>query len=87
MGAAQGGIWRSTDSGASWKAVGDGLPSLAIKVIRFAPSDPSIVYAGSGEPHSKTSIWGMGVFRSTDGGATWGALPASGKEWDFRSSP
>ncbi len=84
MGAAQGGIWRSTDSGASWKAVGDGLPSLAIKVIRFAPSDPSIVYAGSGEPHSKTSIWGMGVFRSTDGGATWGALPASGKEWDFR---
>lgn len=84
LGAAQGGIWRSTDSGKSWKPVGDGLPSQAVKVIRFAPSDPSIVYAGSGEPHSKTSIWGMGVFRSTDGGRTWSDLPASGKGWDFR---
>ena len=64
MGAAQGGIWRSTDSGKSWKPVGDNLPSQAVKVIRFAPSDPSIVYAGSGEPHSKTSFWGMGVFLS-----------------------
>lgn len=84
MGAAQGGIWRSTDDGTTWAPVGDGLPSQAIKVIRFAPSAPSVVYAGSGEPHSKTSIWGMGVFKSTDGGRSWSALPATGPAWDFR---
>jgi photosystem II stability/assembly factor-like uncharacterized protein len=84
MGAAQGGIWRSTDDGTTWDPVGDNLPSQAIKVIRFAPSAPSVVYAGSGEPHSKTSIWGMGVFKSTDGGRNWTALPALGPSWDFR---
>jgi WD40 repeat protein len=84
LGAASGGIWRSTNTGTTWASVGDNLPSLAIKVIRFAPSAPSIVYAGSGEPHSKTSIWGMGVFKSTDGGITWTALPVSGPTWDFR---
>lgn len=84
LGAAQGGIWRSTDAGNSFVPVSDNLPSLAIKVIRFAPSDPSIVYAGSGEPHSKTSIFGMGVFKSTDAGATWTALPDHGPGWDFR---
>ena len=84
VGAAQGGIWRSEDGGAHFSAVADGMPSLAIKVIRFAPSNPDVVYAGSGEPHSKTSLFGMGVFRSTDGGRNWQALPPSGSGWDFR---
>ncbi len=84
LGAASGGIWRSTDTGTTWTPVADNLPSQAIKVIRFAPGDPSVVYAGSGEPHSKTSIWGMGIFRSGDGGLTWSALPVNGPGWDFR---
>jgi len=84
LGAAQGGIWRSTNGGRNFAPVGDELPSLAIKVIRFAPSNPDIVYAGSGEPHSKTSIFGMGVYRSTDGGETWTVLPSHGSGWDFR---
>lgn len=84
IGAAQGGIWRSEDGCQTFAPVGDNLPSQAIKVIRFAPSCPSVVYAGSGEPHSKMSIFGMGVFRSQDGGRTWSALPPSGYGWDFR---
>ena len=84
LGAAQGGIWRSEDGGAHFAAVADGMPSLAIKVIRFAPSNPDVVYAGSGEPHSKTSLFGMGVFKSTDGGRNWQALPPAGSGWDFR---
>jgi photosystem II stability/assembly factor-like uncharacterized protein len=84
VGAAQGGIWRSEDGGAHFVSVADDMPSQAVKVIRFAPSAPGVVYAGSGEPHSKTSIFGMGVFKSLDGGRTWDALPVSGAGWDFR---
>ena len=84
LGAASGGIWLSGDGGEHFRAVAEEMPSLAIKVIRFAPSDSSIVYAGSGEPHSKTSIWGMGVFKSLDGGRTWDALPSKGDGWSFQ---
>jgi len=84
VGTAQGGIWRSTDGGRHYLPVADSMPSLAIKVIRFCLSDPDIVYAGSGEPHSKTSIFGMGVYKSTDAGLTWAALPDHGGGWDFR---
>jgi photosystem II stability/assembly factor-like uncharacterized protein len=84
LGTAQGGIWRSNNGGQHFVSVADNLPSLAIKVIRFAPSNPAIVYAGSGEPHSKTSIFGMGVFKSEDAGLTWSALPDHGPGWDFR---
>ncbi|MEW6363504.1 MAG: hypothetical protein AB1714_02570 [Acidobacteriota bacterium] len=84
LGTAQGGIWRSIDAGRHWVAVAENMPSLAIKVIRFSQSNPDIVYAGTGEPHSKTSIFGMGVFKSADGGQTWRTLPDHGKGWDFR---
>ena len=84
LGAAQGGIWRSTNAGGSFTSVADNAPSLAIKVIRFASSNANTVYAGTGEPHGSTSIYGQGVLKSTDGGVTWQALPASGSGWDFR---
>jgi Divergent InlB B-repeat domain/Immune inhibitor A peptidase M6 len=83
LGAAQGGIWKSTDRASTFHSVGDGLPSLAINVLRFAPSNSSVVYAGSGEPNSSTSIYGAGVFKSTDAGDTWQALPTSGADWSF----
>jgi photosystem II stability/assembly factor-like uncharacterized protein len=82
-GAAQGGIWRSTDGGASYTSVSDNMPTLAIKAIRFATSNPNIVYAGTGEPHASTSIYGRGVLKSTDGGLTWTQLPISGATWNF----
>ena len=84
IGAAQGGIWKTTNGGASFSAVSENMPSLAIKVIRYAPSNLSIVYAGSGEPHGSTSIYGQGVFKSTNGGDSWSALPPNGTGWDFR---
>ncbi len=85
-GSAQGGIWRSTDGGASYTSVSDNMPTLAIKAIRFATSDPNIVYAGTGEPHASTSIYGRGVLKSTNGGQTWTQLPISGAGWDFEFS-
>lgn len=83
IGAAQGGIWKSTNYGQSFYPVSEHLPSLAIKVIRFAPSNPNIMYAGTGEPHSSTSIYGQGVLKSTDGGETWVHLPSQGTGWNF----
>ena len=69
VGAAVGGIWRSTDGGASFSPVTDAQIDLAVGSIAFAPSDPSIVYAGMGDKGS--TYLGTGVLKSIDGGQTW----------------
>ena len=75
MGAVGGGIWRSTDYGLVWKNISDGkLPgsSASIGAIAVAPSNPKIIYAGTGESDIRGDvITGDGVFKSTDGGKTW----------------
>jgi len=78
---AQGGVWKSIDAGATFTPLTDHLPSLAMGSIALAPSDPDIIYIGTGEAHSSIdSYYGAGVFKSTDGGTSWsatGALAAS----------
>jgi len=79
IGGAQGGIWRSTDAGQSWTAVGDQNPSLAMGSIAFAPSACSTspasctVYAGTGEQAALVFdvYYGAGVLKSSDHGQTW----------------
>jgi hypothetical protein len=73
IGGAMGGIWRSTDAGTTWTAVGDQDSSLAMGSIAFAPSNPSIVYAGTGEQASIgfDIYYGAGVLKSADHGLTW----------------
>jgi photosystem II stability/assembly factor-like uncharacterized protein len=68
-GSATGGIWRSTDGGANFVPVSDDQADLAVGWIAFAPSNPSVVYAGMGDMDS--SYLGSGVLKSTDGGQTW----------------
>jgi uncharacterized repeat protein (TIGR02543 family) len=60
-----GGVFRSTDSGATWTAVNTGLTSQDIRSLAINPAAPATLYAG---------IWGGGVFRSTDSGTSWTAL-------------
>lgn len=75
VGGAQGGIWKSTDGGASWVPLGDTQCSLAVGSITVDPVNPNIVYVGTGEQNfSLDSYYGCGILRTTDGGATWTTL-------------
>jgi hypothetical protein len=78
--AASGGVWKTTNGGTSWSPLTDNQATLFMGAIAVAPSNPSVVYAGTGEANlgpSKLSIfrdniyYGRGVLKSTDAGATW----------------
>ena len=78
IGGAQGGIWESTDSGGTWTPRTDDQASLAMGAITFAPGNPSVVYAGTGEPYfSGDSYAGGGLLVSRDNGTTWQMLNSS----------
>jgi len=69
---AQGGVWKSTDGGFEWKPLFDRQPVASIGSVAVAPSDPNVVYVGSGEANIRGNvIAGQGIFVSTDAGATW----------------
>ncbi len=72
MGSVGGGVWKTTNAGAAWAPVFDGEPVASIGALAVAPSDPKVVYAGSGEADMRSDIQhGNGMYRSRDGGATW----------------
>ena len=74
MGSTGGGVWKTTDGGTSWKNVSDGyFTSGTIGAIAVAPSDPNVIYVGTGEHcvRIETFASGDGMYKSTDGGRTW----------------
>lgn len=72
VGTASGGIWKTTDGGASFAPIFDGQPVASIGDLALAPSNPEVIYAGTGEGNVRNSVsFGNGVYRSLDGGATW----------------
>jgi photosystem II stability/assembly factor-like uncharacterized protein len=78
VGTPNGGIFKSTNGGASWAAVFDNQTCLTISSIAFDPSNPNIVYAGTGDNAlGGRSYLGNGVFKSTDAGTTWAYLGLS----------
>lgn len=67
VGTAQGGIYRSLDGGSTWRAIFDSAASLAVGALAICPSDPTTVFAGTGEPNfSCDSFSGVGVYRITN---------------------
>ena len=71
-GAASGGIWKTIDGGVHWAPIFDGQPVSSVGAIAVAPSDPNIVWAGTGEQYIRSNISiGWGVFKSTDAGKSW----------------
>ena len=72
-GAASGGVWKTTDGGLRWNPVSDSMPVQAIGALAVAPSDPNIVWAGTGEAWAirDSDVIGDGMYKSVDAGRTW----------------
>ena len=69
---ASGGVWKTTNEGTSWEPVFEHAASTSIGEVTVAPSDPNIVWVGTGEANIfRSSMAGVGVYKSTDAGATW----------------
>jgi len=72
LGAASGGIFKSVDAGHSWEPIFDDMEVSSIGALALAPSDPNVLWAGTGEAFIRSNISvGNGAYRSTDGGMTW----------------
>ncbi|MCU1284326.1 MAG: hypothetical protein JWO13_676 [Acidobacteriales bacterium] len=66
IGTPGGGVWKTTNAGQTWKPIFDSVPVSSIGTVVVSPSNPNIVYVGTGE-----QTQGNGVYKSTDAGATW----------------
>src|SRR5271169_2258120 len=72
VGVASGGVWKTTNNGTTWEPVFDKEGVSTIGDIAIAPSDPSVVWVGTGEPNNRqSSSWGDGIYKSLDAGKTW----------------
>lgn len=72
VGTASGGIWKTENNGVTWESIFDNEIVSTIGDIAIAPSDPNIVWTGTGEANNRqSSSWGNGVYKSVDGGKTW----------------
>jgi photosystem II stability/assembly factor-like uncharacterized protein len=72
FGAVGGGVWKTTDAGRTWTPIFDDQPIASVGALAVAPSNPNVIYVGTGEADMRSDIsFGGGVYRSTDAGHTW----------------
>ncbi|HVB38751.1 MAG TPA: hypothetical protein VND92_09450 [Vicinamibacterales bacterium] len=72
FGAVAGGVWKTENAGLTWQPIFDSEPIASIGAVAVAPSNPDIVYVGSGEADMRSAIsYGDGMYKSTDAGRTW----------------
>jgi photosystem II stability/assembly factor-like uncharacterized protein len=72
VGTASGGLWKTTDAGVTWRPIFDGQTVASIGDIALEPGNPDVIYIGTGEGNPRNSVsFGNGIYKSTDGGATW----------------
>src|SRR5437016_8852247 len=75
FGSVDGGVWRTRNAGVTWEPLFDDQPIASVGALAVAPSDPRIIYVGTGEASIRSDItYGAGVYKSTDGGAHWQSL-------------
>ena len=69
---ASGGLWKTTNGGVTWKPIFERQGTLSLGDIALAPSNPEVIWVGTGESNVRNSVsFGDGVYKSTDGGKTW----------------
>ena len=69
---ADGGVWRTTDGGTSWEPLTDHMPTTSVGALALDPTDEDVLYAGTGEAnYANHSRYGLGLYKSTDGGDSW----------------
>ncbi len=72
FGSADGGVWKSNNAGVTWTPIFNQMGSASVGALALAPSDPKVIWVGTGQVHQRYDIVdGDGVYRSADGGATW----------------
>ncbi len=78
IGSVGGGVWKTTDAGASWTVLTDGFPVLSVQSLAMAPSNHDVMYAGTGESfYNVDTINGNGILKTTDRGLTWTHLAST----------
>ncbi len=92
LGGAYGGVWKSVNAGSkssspssvTWQSLIDDQPSLAVGAIALKPGNSNVILVGTGETNSSgDSYYGMGILRSTDGGATWTQITSAASGQSF----
>ncbi len=76
-GSAGGGVWKTTNGGASWYPLQNFLPSMEISAMAMDPNNPDIIYAATGEGLRSGAAPSAGIYKSVNGGGTWQVLPGS----------
>jgi photosystem II stability/assembly factor-like uncharacterized protein len=72
FGSVAGGVWKTFDAGRTWTPIFDEQPIASIGALAVAPSNPNVIYVGTGEADMRSDItFGGGVYKSTDAGKTW----------------
>jgi photosystem II stability/assembly factor-like uncharacterized protein len=72
FGSVDGGVWRTNDAGRTWNPIFDSQPIGSIGAIAVTPSNPDVIYVGSGEADMRSNIgYGNGMYKSTDAGKSW----------------
>lgn len=72
-GAAGGGVWKTTDGGVNWTPLGDGFDRIGVAAIQVHPTNPNVVYVGTGDQDGGDAP-GVGIMKTVDGGFTWTQL-------------
>ena len=71
VGLPEGGVWKTTTAGTTWKPIFDSVRVASVGAVAVAPSDPNVVYVGTGNQSGWSFTIGKGVYKSTDAGRTW----------------
>jgi hypothetical protein len=77
----EGGVWKTTNAGTTWKPIFDDVRVASVGAVAVAPSDPNVVYVGTGNQSGWAFTIGKGVYKSTDAGKTWANVGLSSSQY------